>query len=243
MNANGAVVIATDLTRRYGQGEAAVDALRGVSLEVKEGELVAVMGPSGSGKSTLMHILAGLDRPTSGTVVIDGRDITAMDDGELTKLRRDKVGFVFQFFNLVPVLNAEENVLLPLSIAGRKPDRAWVDQLMQTLAIDDRRTHRPAELSGGQQQRVALARALVSRPAVVFADEPTGNLDSKTSDEMLALLRRAVDEFGQTVVMVTHDAHAASFADRLVVLNDGLVIRDQPSGEAGEILDLMKSVA
>ena len=237
------IVSSHEVTRRYGEGDAAVDALRGITLDFPAGAFAAIMGPSGSGKSTLMHILAGLDRPTSGTVVIDGRDITAMDDGELTKLRRDKVGFVFQFFNLVPVLNAEENVLLPLSIAGRKPDRAWVDQLMQTLAIDDRRTHRPAELSGGQQQRVALARALVSRPAVVFADEPTGNLDSKTSDEMLALLRRAVDEFGQTVVMVTHDAHAASFADRLVVLNDGLVIRDQPSGEAGEILDLMKSVA
>jgi putative ABC transport system ATP-binding protein len=237
------IVSSREVTRRYGEGDAAVDALRGITLDFPAGAFAAIMGPSGSGKSTLMHILAGLDRPTSGTVVIDGRDITAMDDGELTKLRRDKVGFVFQFFNLVPVLNAEENVLLPLSIAGRKPDRAWVDQLMQTLAIDDRRTHRPAELSGGQQQRVALARALVSRPAVVFADEPTGNLDSKTSDEMLALLRRAVDEFGQTVVMVTHDAHAASFADRLVVLNDGLVIRDQPSGEAGEILDLMKSVA
>ena len=242
-SASAPIVSSREVTRRYGEGDAAVDALRGITLDFPAGAFAAIMGPSGSGKSTLMHILAGLDRPTSGTVVIDGRDITAMDDGELTKLRRDKVGFVFQFFNLVPVLNAEENVLLPLSIAGRKPDRAWVDQLMQTLAIDDRRTHRPAELSGGQQQRVALARALVSRPAVVFADEPTGNLDSKTSDEMLELLRRAVDEFGQTVVMVTHDAHAASFADRLVVLNDGLVIRDQPSGEAGEILDLMKSVA
>ena len=225
MNASAtAVVSARDVTRRYGEGDAAVDALRGVTLDIVAGQFAAVMGPSGSGKSTLMHILAGLDRPTSGTVVIDGRDITAMDDGELTKLRRDKVGFVFQFFNLVPVLNAEENVLLPLSIAGRKPDRAWVDQLMQTLAIDDRRTHRPAELSGGQQQRVALARALVSRPAVVFADEPTGNLDSKTSDEMLALLRRAVDEFGQTVVMVTHDADAAKVADETIEMADGRIV-------------------
>jgi putative ABC transport system ATP-binding protein len=174
-----------------------------------------------------MHILAGLDRPTSGTVVIDGQDITKMDDGELTRLRRDRVGFVFQFFNLVPVLNAEENMVLPLSIAGKRPDRAWVDQLMETVGIADRRTHRPTELSGGQQQRVALARALVSRPAVIFADEPTGNLDSKTSDEVMRLLRRAVDEFGQSVVMVTHDEQAASFADRRVDLVDGRVVSDR----------------
>jgi putative ABC transport system ATP-binding protein len=201
------------------------------------------MGPSGSGKSTLMHILAGLDRPTSGTVVIDGRDITKMDDGELTQLRRDRIGFVFQFFNLVPVLNAEENMLLPLSIAGRKPERQWVAQLMETIGIADRRTHRPAELSGGQQQRVAIARALVSRPAVVFADEPTGNLDSKTSEEVLNLLRRAVDEFGQSVVIVTHDAGAASYADRVVLLVDGRVVHDGAAGGADEILDLMKSGA
>ncbi|HYZ29408.1 MAG TPA: ABC transporter ATP-binding protein, partial [Thermoleophilaceae bacterium] len=232
-----------EVTRRYGEGAAAVDALRGVSLDFPPGAFTAIMGPSGSGKSTLMHILAGLDRPSSGTVVIDGRDITQMDDGELTQLRRDRIGFVFQFFNLVPVLNAEENMLLPLSIAGRKPERGWVEQLMETVGIADRRTHRPAELSGGQQQRVAIARALVARPAVVFADEPTGNLDSKTSDEVLSLLRRAVDEFGQSVVMVTHDAHAASYADRIVVLVDGLVVRDVPSGDPDEILDLMKSAA
>jgi putative ABC transport system ATP-binding protein len=184
------------------------------------------MGPSGSGKSTLMHVLAGLDRPTSGTVTIDGKDITKMDDGQLTRLRRDHVGFVFQFFNLVPVLNAEENLVLPLSIAGRRPERQWVEQLMQTVGIADRRTHRPAELSGGQQQRVAVARALVSRPAVIFADEPTGNLDSKTSDEVMQLLRRAVDEFGQTVVMVTHDQQAASYSDRRIELVDGRVVRD-----------------
>jgi putative ABC transport system ATP-binding protein len=189
-----------------------------------------------------MHILAGLDRPTSGSVEIDGQEITAMDDGELTQLRRDKVGFVFQFFNLVPVLNAEENMLLPLSIAGRKPDREWVDQLARTVGIADRLKHRPSELSGGQQQRVALARALVPKPAVVFADEPTGNLDSKTSDEVLSLLRKAVDDFGQTVVMVTHDAHAASFADRLVVLVDGEVVRDQASAGPDAILDIMKSL-
>jgi putative ABC transport system ATP-binding protein len=238
-----AIVSAADVTRRYGEGDAAVDALRGVSLEFPRGAFTAIMGPSGSGKSTLMHILAGLDRPTSGTVVIDGRDITAMNDGELTNLRRDRVGFVFQFFNLVPVLNAEENMLLPLSIAGRRPERVWVEQLMQTVGIDDRRAHRPSELSGGQQQRVAIARALVSRPAVVFADEPTGNLDSATSDEVLHLLRRAVDDYGQSVVMVTHDAHAASYADRLVVLVDGRIVRDGESADADAILDLMKSVA
>jgi putative ABC transport system ATP-binding protein len=238
-----AIVSATEITRRYGEGDAAVDALRGVSLDFPRGAFTAIMGPSGSGKSTLMHILAGLDRPTSGTVVIDGRDITKMDDRELTQLRRDRVGFVFQFFNLVPVLNAEENMLLPLSIAGRKPERVWVEQLMETIGIADRRTHRPAELSGGQQQRVAIARALVSRPAVVFADEPTGNLDSKTSEEVLNLLRRAVDEFGQSVVIVTHDAGAASYADRVVMLVDGRVVHDGVAGGPDEILDLMKSVA
>jgi putative ABC transport system ATP-binding protein len=221
-----AIVSARDVTRRYGEGGAAVDALRGITLDFPAGGFTAIMGPSGSGKSTLMHILAGLDRPTSGTVVIDGKDITSMDDAELTRLRRDRIGFVFQFFNLVPVLNAEENVLLPLSIAGRSPERQWLEQLMETVGIADRRTHRPAELSGGQQQRVAIARALVSQPAVVFADEPTGNLDSKTSDEVLQLLRRAVDEFGRTVVMVTHDEHAAGYADRRIELVDGRVVRD-----------------
>jgi putative ABC transport system ATP-binding protein len=224
--AREAIVSAHEVMRRYGEGDAAVDALRGVSLEFPAGGFTAIMGPSGSGKSTLMHILAGLDRPTAGTVVIDGKDITTMDDGELTDLRRDRIGFVFQFYNLVPVLNAEENMLLPLSIAGRRPEREWVEQLMETVGIADRRTHRPIELSGGQQQRVAVARALVSRPAVIFADEPTGNLDSKTSEEVLMLLRRAVDEFGQSVVMVTHDEQAASHADRRVELVDGRVMRD-----------------
>ena len=222
-----AIVSAREVTRRLGEGDAAVDALRGITLDFPPGAFTAIMGPSGSGKSTLMHILAGLDRPTSGTVVIDGNDITKMDDGDLTDLRRDRIGFVFQFFNLVPVLNAEENMLLPLSIAGRRPERVWVDQLMRTVGIDDRRTHRPSELSGGQQQRVAVARALVSRPAVIFADEPTGNLDSATSTEVLQLLRRAVDEFGESVVMVTHDEHAASFADRRIELVDGRVVRDE----------------
>src|SRR3954447_4522876 len=224
-----AIVSANDVTRRYGEGDAAVDALRGVSVDFPAGGFTAIMGPSGSGKSTLMHILAGLDRPTSGTVLIDGQDITKLDDRALTQLRRDRVGFIFQFFNLLPVLNAEENLVLPLSIAGRKPERAWVEELMQTVGIADRRTHRPSELSGGQQQRVAVARALVSKPAVVFADEPTGNLDSTTSEEVLKLLRRAVDEYGQAGVMVTHDRQAASFADRRIQLVDGLVVSDERS--------------
>jgi putative ABC transport system ATP-binding protein len=220
-----------------------VDALAGVSVGFERGRFSAIMGPSGSGKSTLMHILAGLDRPTTGTVTLDGDEITGLDDGELTRLRRDKLGFVFQFFNLIPVLTAEENVLLPLSIAGRKPDAEWFDRLIDTVGLRDRLTHRPAELSGGQQQRVAVARALVSRPAVVFADEPTGNLDSKSSEEVLGLLRTAVDEFGQTVVMVTHDPEAASYADRLVVLRDGLVVHDGEAGSAEEVIELMKDVA
>src|SRR5436305_6850903 len=200
MNANGAVVIATDLTRRYGQGEAAVDALRGVSLEVKEGELVAVMGPSGSGKSTLMHILAGLDLPTSGTVTIAGVDITRMTDRELTQLRRDHIGFIFQFFNLLPMLTAEENILLPLRLAGEQVDAVWANEIIERVGLTDRRSHRPSELSGGQQQRVAIARALASRPTVMFADEPTGNLDSHTSAEILELLRDMVSSYGQTTV-------------------------------------------
>ena len=227
-----AVVAATELRRRYGEGDTAVEALKGVDLDVARGELTAVMGPSGSGKSTLMHILAGLDKPTAGTVVLDGQEITSLDDAELTRLRRDKLGFVFQFFNLLPVLTAEENLVLPLSIAGRKPDREWLERLVQTVGLADRRTHRPAELSGGQQQRVAVARALVSKPAVVFADEPTGNLDSKASADVLRLLRQAVDEFGQTVIMVTHDPAAAAIADRLIVLRDGQIESDGPPAPA-----------
>ena len=237
------IVVGTDLHRRYGEGHAAVDALAGVTTSFERGRFSAIMGPSGSGKSTLMHILAGLDRPTAGTVQIDGVDITALDDGDLTKLRRDKLGFIFQFFNLIPVLTAEENIVLPLSIAGRKPDEEWLAQLIQTVGLGDRRTHRPAELSGGQQQRVAVARALISKPAVVFADEPTGNLDSKASEEVLQLLRHSVDDFGQTVVMVTHDPEAASHADRLVVLRDGRVVHDAQAGTADEVIELMKSVA
>ncbi len=239
---NGQVVVATDLTRRYGEGDAAVDALAGVSTGFERDRFTAIMGPSGSGKSTLMHILAGLDKPTSGTVELDGVEITGLDDGELTKLRRDKLGFVFQFFNLLPVLSAEENLVLPLSIAGRKPDREWVEQLIAAVGLGDRRTHRPAELSGGQQQRVAVARALVSKPAVVFADEPTGNLDSKASEDVLQLLRRAVDDFGQTVVMVTHDPAAAAHADRLITLSDGKLVHDAAPGSADEVIELMKQI-
>jgi putative ABC transport system ATP-binding protein len=240
VSVNGQVVVAHEVTRRYGEGDAAVDALAGVSTGFDRDRFTAIMGPSGSGKSTLMHILAGLDKPTSGTVELDGVEITHLDDGELTKLRRDKLGFVFQFFNLLPVLTAEENVVLPLSIAGRKPDREWLDTLIRTIGLEDRRTHRPSELSGGQQQRVAVARALVTKPAVVFADEPTGNLDSKSSEDVLRLLRQAVDEFGQTVVMVTHDPSAAAHADRLITLRDGLIAGDAAPGSADDVIELMK---
>ncbi len=242
MSLNGQVVVATDVTRRYGEGDAAVDALAGVSTGFERDRFTAIMGPSGSGKSTLMHILAGLDRPTGGTVELDGVEITGLDDNALTRLRRDKLGFVFQFFNLLPVLTAEENLVLPLSIAGRKPDREWVEQLIRTVGLEDRRTHRPAELSGGQQQRVAVARALVSKPAVVFADEPTGNLDSKSSAGVLDLLRRAVDEFDQTVVMVTHDPAAAAHADRLITLRDGKLVHDAAPDSADAVIELMKQL-
>lgn len=238
-----AIVTATDVHRRYGDGDAAVNALDGVSVDFERGRFSAIMGPSGSGKSTLMHILAGLDKPTSGSVVVDGTEISGLDDAALTRLRRDKLGFVFQFFNLIPVLTAEENVTLPLAIAKKKPDDGWIDQLIETVGLTDRRTHRPAELSGGQQQRVAVARSLAARPAVLFADEPTGNLDTKASAEVLALLRQAVDEFGQTVIMVTHDPEAASHADRLIVLRDGLVVHDGPAGGADQVIELMKDVA
>ncbi|HEY4279558.1 MAG TPA: ABC transporter ATP-binding protein [Conexibacter sp.] len=242
MTANS-IVTAVDLHRRFGEGEAAVDALDGVSLELPQGDFTAVMGPSGSGKSTLMHILAGLDQPTSGSVVIDGTELANLDDKRLTQLRRDKIGFIFQSFNLLPVLTAEENIVLPLKIAGRAVDEGWLSQLIDTVGLDDRRTHHPSELSGGQQQRVAVARALISKPAVVFADEPTGNLDSTSSNEVLGLLRRSVDELGQTVVMVTHDAHAASVADRVLVLADGRIVHDGVAGTADDVIDLMRTVA
>jgi putative ABC transport system ATP-binding protein len=242
MSANGAVVNATELVRRFGEGETAVDALRGVSLAVGKGELVAVMGPSGSGKSTLMHLLAALDTPTSGSVSIAGEDVGSLSDKDVTLLRRRHIGFVFQFFNLLPMLTAEENIVLPLELAGRKPDREWLEELMTVTGLDDRRRHRPSELSGGQQQRVAVARALVSRPTVMFADEPTGNLDSTMSGEILSLLRRSVTDLGQTTVMVTHDAHAAAIADRVLFLADGHIVRDLGPSTAHEILDTLEQV-
>jgi putative ABC transport system ATP-binding protein len=240
--ANGTVVSARELTRRYGEGDTAVDALRGVSLEVSGGKLTAVMGPSGSGKSTLMHILAGLDRPTSGDVTVAGQKINDLDDNALTRLRREHIGFVFQFFNLLPMLTAEENVLLPLTIAGEKPDEGFFAGLLQKTGLADRRTHRPSELSGGQQQRVAIARALVSKPTVVFADEPTGNLDSKTSGEILELMRDSVDSYGQTTVMVTHDARAAAIADRILFLDDGEIVRDLPRSDAKTVIAAMEEI-
>jgi len=241
--AAGPVVSATDLTRRYGEGDTAVDALRGVSLDVPKGQLTAVMGPSGSGKSTLMHILAGLDKPTSGEVTIDGTAISKLNDSDLTKLRRRHIGFIFQFFNLLPMLTAEENILLPLSIAGEKPDRKWVDELLGRIGLADRSTHRPAELSGGQQQRVAIGRALVSKPTIVFADEPTGNLDSTTSGEILELMRGSVDAYGQTTVMVTHDARAAAIADRILFLDDGLIVKELGRSDAHEVISVLEDLA
>ena len=240
--ANGTVVSAQELTRTYGEGDTAVQALRRVSLDVSKGRLTAVMGPSGSGKSTLMHLLAGLDRPTSGEVTIAGQEITHLDDTALTKLRREHIGFVFQFFNLLPMLTAEENVLLPLTIAGEKPDEKWFTDLLAKTGLADRAHHRPSELSGGQQQRVAIARALVSKPTVVFADEPTGNLDSKTSGEILELMRDSVDSYGQTTVMVTHDARAAAIADRILFLDDGEIVRDLPRSDAGTVIAAMEEI-
>ena len=239
-----AAVDARGLERRYGEGETAVDALRGVDLAVRSGELVAVMGPSGSGKSTLMHILAGLDKPTAGTVMIAGTEITRLDDSQLTRLRREHIGFVFQFFNLLPMLDAEENVILPLSIAGEKPDRAWLDGLLEQMGLADRRSHRPSELSGGQQQRVAIARSLVTRPTILFADEPTGNLDSKTGGEILELMRTSTDAYGQTTVMVTHEARAAAIADRILFLADGQIVQELGKhAEPSEVLAVMNTLS
>jgi putative ABC transport system ATP-binding protein len=237
-----AVVEGRDIKRRYGAGETAVDALRGVSLEVGQGELLAVMGPSGSGKSTLMHTLAGLDRPTSGTVTIAGIEITGLDDTRLTRLRRDHVGFVFQFFNLLPIVTAEENIVLPLTIAGERVDAAWLDEVLSKTGLTARRRHRPSELSGGEQQRVAISRALITRPTILFADEPTGNLDSKTGGEILELLRSSVEEYRQTIVMVTHEARAASIADRIMFLADGLIVKQLAGAAAGEVLDVMSTL-
>ncbi len=239
---DGTVVQARDLQRQYGEGATAVHALRGVSLDVPRGNLVAVMGPSGSGKSTLMHILAGLDKPTSGTVTIAGTEITGLDDADMTHLRRDHIGFVFQFFNLLPMLTAEENVLLPLSIAGEKPDRAWLEELMAKTGLSDRTSHRPSELSGGQQQRVAIARALVTKPTILFADEPTGNLDSKTGGEILDLLRDSARDYNQTIVMVTHEARAAAIADRIMFLADGLIVKELTDADQAQVLEVMSTL-
>ena len=242
--ASKALVTATDVTRRYGvEGDVCVKALRGVSLDVASGKLTAVMGPSGSGKSTLMHILAGLDRPNEGAVTIAGTDITDLGDTELTKLRREHIGFIFQFFNLLPMLTARQNVILPIKLAGEKPDAEWVEELTSRVGLSARLEHRPSELSGGQQQRVAIARALVGKPTVMFADEPTGNLDSQTGAEILALLRESVAELGQTTVMVTHDAHAAAIADRVLFLADGLIVKDLGQSTAREIIEAMEEVS
>jgi putative ABC transport system ATP-binding protein len=236
------VVVARDVTRRYGDNTMAVDALRGVSLEVRRGELVAVMGPSGSGKSTLMHTLAGLDQPTRGSVKIAGIEITDMDDAKLTELRREHVGFVFQFFNLLPMLSAEENIVLPLTIAGERVDRAWLEELLSRTGLQARSTHRPAELSGGEQQRVAIARALVSRPTIVFADEPTGNLDSKTSGEILELLRMSAKDYDQTIVLVTHDPRGATIANRILFLADGLIVNELTDATPARVLEVMSTL-
>ncbi|HEX5799844.1 MAG TPA: ABC transporter ATP-binding protein [Gaiellaceae bacterium] len=236
------VVAGAGITRRYGEGATAVDALRGVSVEVMSGKLTAVMGPSGSGKSTLMHIFAGLDKPTEGDVWISGTALGELNDTQLTKLRREHIGFIFQFFNLLPMLTAKENIVLPLSIAGEKADAAWLEQLTATVGLSDRLTHRPSELSGGQQQRVAIARALVSKPTVMFADEPTGNLDSRTGTEILALLRESVDAYGQTTVMVTHDPQAAAIADRILFLADGEIVKDLGPSSSHEILRALEEV-
>jgi putative ABC transport system ATP-binding protein len=227
---DGAVLIAQGVSRRYGEGDAAVDALRDVDVSMERGRLTGVMGPSGSGKSTLMHILAGLDRPTAGTVELDGTDITKLDDDRLTKLRRDHIGFVFQFFNLLPMLD------------GARPDSEWFDQVVEQTRLGDRLTHRPSELSGGQQQRVAIARALLNKPSVLFADEPTGNLDSSASGEILDLIRRSVDESGQTVVMVTHDPYAAAIADRILFLEDGRLVREMTDPSSDDIIGVMKEL-
>jgi putative ABC transport system ATP-binding protein len=238
-----AVVTARDVTRVYGEGDTAVNALCGVSLDVERGKLTGVMGPSGSGKSTLMHILAGLDKPTDGDVTIDGTSIADLSDTELTKLRRRHIGFVFQFFNLLPMLTAEENIVLPLELGGAKMNKDWVDSVIERVGLSDRRKHRPAELSGGQQQRVAIARALISKPTVVFADEPTGNLDSTTSHEILELLRESVENLGQTFVMVSHDPQATAIADRTLFLADGLIVKELGKASAHEVLETMEQVS
>ncbi len=235
-----AVAQAIGLTKTYGSGEAAVTALDDVSVEFRRGRMTAIMGPSGSGKSTLMHCMAALDTPTAGRVIIDGVEVNGLKDKVLTQLRRDRLGFVFQSFNLVPTLSARENITLPLDIAGTKVDSAWFDTVIDTVGLRDRLSHRPNQLSGGQQQRVACARAMVSRPAIVFADEPTGNLDSRSSAEILGFLRRSVDEFGQSIVMVTHDPNAAGYADRVLFLTDGRIVDELEDPTAQSVLERMK---
>jgi putative ABC transport system ATP-binding protein len=232
-----------DLTKVYGTGDAEVRALDGVTLDILAGEFTAVMGPSGSGKSTLMHCCAALDTPTSGQVLVADTEIGGLDDKRLTRLRRERIGFVFQSFNLIPTLTAEENILLPLSIAGRRPDKDWYDTVLDTVDLRDRLTHRPNQLSGGQQQRVAVARALVSRPTIVFADEPTGNLDSRSGAEVLGLLRSSVDDHGQTTVMVTHDPVAAAYTDRVVFLADGKIVDELRHPDREQVLDKMQELA
>ncbi|WP_433629524.1 ABC transporter ATP-binding protein [Nocardia sp. CA-120079] len=233
---------AIDLVKVYGHGDTQVRALDGVSAEFVKGEFTAIMGPSGSGKSTLMHCLAGLDSASTGTVRIGDTDLAGLSDKQMTRLRRDRIGFVFQAFNLVPTLTAQENITLPLDIAGRKPDQDWLDTVIKRLGLTDRLTHRPSELSGGQQQRVACARALAGKPEIIFGDEPTGNLDSRASEEVLSILRAAVDEFGQTVVIVTHEPHAAGYADRVVFLADGRIVDELRDPTAESVLDKMKSL-
>ena len=230
---------AIDLVKDYGNGENAVHALRGVNVAFEQGRFTAIMGPSGSGKSTLMHTLAGLDSATRGHIMFDGADITTMTDNQLTMLRRHKIGFIFQSFNLLPMFTAEQNIIMPLTLAGEKPDRAWFDLLVTTLGLKQRLGHRPNELSGGQQQRVAIARALIARPQLVFADEPTGNLDSVSSAEVLSFLRRSVNELGQTIIMVTHDAVAASYADRAIVFADGRIVADETDPTAERMNQLL----
>jgi putative ABC transport system ATP-binding protein len=242
VDATGVAARAADLWKVYGRGEAQVVALRGVNVELERRHFTAIMGPSGSGKSTLMHCLAGLDSVTRGEVYIGDTRVTGLGDAGLTKLRRDKVGFVFQQFNLLPTLTAAENILLPLSIAGRKPDKQWYDTVIDTVNLRDRLGHRPTQLSGGQQQRVACARALVARPEVIFADEPTGNLDSRSGAEVLSFLRKSVREHGQTVVMVTHDPNAASYADRVIFLADGQIVDEMRDPTAEAVLDRLKGL-
>ncbi|MEO9326332.1 ABC transporter ATP-binding protein [Gordonia aurantiaca] len=233
---------AESLVKRYGSGETAVEALKGVSISFREGEFTAIMGPSGSGKSTLMHCLAGLDVATSGRVFIGDTDLTELSDKAMTMLRRDRIGFVFQAFNLVPTLTARENITLPVDIAGRSVDTEWFDAVVDRLGITDRLGHLPSELSGGQQQRVACARALIGKPAIIFGDEPTGNLDSRSSGEVLSILRAATDEFGQTVVIVTHDPRAASYADRVVFLADGQIVQELSRPSADDVFEVMKNL-